>query len=234
MSIAYSPAMCKQFNQHVETLATVTEEKLSSARPYHALRYAKGKYSIEEYRLGESLDGIEWLVTGIPVLWDCPDNDLFERLVTEAADHSHVWELPRGNHPEATCTTRCQWKALHDEFVATLAADRGTAAAAILKKAQQFSLTREKKYLHSVWGVTEDGALIVIIGHGKLEDLGKSAREIGAKRALCVENSGSCALYLVPEDPAQPWKLQVCGHNFRPAGTAFVFFELHDKHFAVM
>jgi hypothetical protein len=230
--VGYSKAMCKQFGQPPGTLATVAEEVLSDGRPYHCLYYRDGKFHIEELSSIELSAENQWVISGTPVLWNCSEDELHERMITDAADHSHVWQLPRGNHPLATNDTREHWKQLQEIFTSHLKSDRKIAAEALSAKAKEHQLLREKNYLHSVWGVTEGGELVIVIAHGRLEDVGRKAEEWGAVRAICVENSGSCGLYVVKSDAS--WKLQVCAPNFRPQGTAFVFFGLQDLNYGVI
>ncbi len=225
--IAYSRKMCAQFSKPTGTLAMVNEEAIGHNRPYHALRLRDGKYCIDEFKLSDDLEDTEWLVTGIPVLWDCEEKELFDRLITDAADHSHVWRLPRRQHANATNEVKKQWLALQSTFIQHLSSDRDTAATALRKVASHYNLQREEHYLHSIWAVGKKGELIIIITQGKLETIGSIANQYGASRAICVENGGSCGLYLV-EDPSSTWNLQVSAPNFRPKGTAFVFFELDD------
>ncbi len=106
---------------------------LNHNRSYHILGQKNdGSLTIEEYNPGTDASDYRWFISGVPVLWDKKDDEdpdasspddedtLFRRIVTEAADHSHVWRLPRGSHPEATATTRAQWKALQEIFIKTL------------------------------------------------------------------------------------------------------------------
>src|SRR6185369_17833855 len=93
---------------------------------------------------------------GIPVLWDDRSADeLFDLILIEAADHSHVFELPRGNHPNATDATRRAWQALNQVFLENLYADSeravGEMKGAIGRLGQ--GLPRAETYLHSVLGV---------------------------------------------------------------------------------
>ncbi|MBC8871322.1 MAG: hypothetical protein H8E44_18000 [Planctomycetes bacterium] len=229
--------MCEQFAKPYGTLATVDEELDVPGRSYHVIRNFQGKILAEEYTPECSvrepqvnLDGTAWLVSGTPVLWDGDDNELYDRMITDAADPAHVWRLPRGNHPDASPITRASWNELHRVFVETLANNRDDAAARLKEAAK--GLQREDEYLHCVWGVGRPDELIIIIAHGRLEKLGRMAQELGAKRAICVENGGSIAFYYVPTNDQQEWSPLIRAPNLRPAGTAFAFFKLSDAHFA--
>jgi len=222
-------------------VATVREENDRPGRPYHAISSRNGVLAVHEFLPDGSLlepqrelDGVDWLVTGTPVLWDCDAEELFDRMITDAADHSHVWSLPRGTHPDATAESRRRWSVLQDIFVETLVEDRGTAAKRLKAAAKQLSLQRESGYLHSVWGVTDDGNLAIVVANGRLEEVGRQAARLGCRRAVCVENSGSSALYFVTDPAQRPWRPLITAPNFRPAGTAFAFFSLPAGQFRVL
>lgn len=222
-------------------IARVHDENVRPGRPYHAISSRDGVLSVHEFMPNGSLlesqselDEVDWLITGTPVLWDCDAGELFDRMITDAADHSHVWSLPRGTHPDATNESRRQWSALQDVFVDTLGEDRSTAAGRLKSAADAFSLKRETNYLHSVWGVTDDDRLVIVVANGMLEDVGNQAARLGCRRAICVENSGSSALYFVADPNRCPWWPLVSAPNFRPAGTAFVFFSLPEGQFRVL
>ncbi|HUG71727.1 MAG TPA: hypothetical protein VMM76_28545 [Pirellulaceae bacterium] len=239
--VAFSHEMSTRHIESHRRIAAVTEEHGYPGRPYHAIICKGGEISIEEFmpdgslfEVQERLDSVDWMVSGTPVWWDCNEHELFDRMITDAADHSHVWQLPRGNHVDATDLTRKQWTQLQDEFIDTLADDRNTAAERLRVLVDGFDLKRENDYLHSVWGVTDDRRLIIIVANGRLEDVGRQAAALGCRRAICVENSGSSALYFVRAPERRPWFPLVSAPNFRPAGTAFIFFGLSDGAFHVM
>lgn len=239
--IGYSRDMCDYFGVSKGTVAHVLEEFPFPGRPYHVLRYQNGRFAIDEFLPDGPVNSPqpqaaenEWLVSGTPVLWDCSRDELFERIITDSADHSHVWRLPRGNHPLASGSTNADWLALQEVFQGTLSASRETAAMALNQVALDRRLDREDKYLHSVLGVSDDGALIVVIAHGRLEDVGRLASDLGARRAICVENSGSIALYYIRDSTSTPWQSLFSAPNLRMRGTAFLFLKLADKSFGVL
>ncbi len=221
--------------------AAVHEESDLVRRPYHALRYAQGRFWIDEYSPSGPLRAstadlaeTDWLITGTPVYWDCDSEELFDRMITDAADHSHVWQLHRGNHPRANDLSRQQWSHLHAAFTETLSSDRLTAASRLRELAERYQLVREDNYLHSVWGVNDDHQLVIVIAHGRLEEVGQLAAQLGCRRAICVENSGSVGLYSVNDPHVRPWPPLISAPNFRQAGTTFVFFRLPEKGFSVL
>src|SRR5207237_3802675 len=113
--IGYSAALCARDGLPPGTVAAVAEEHERPGRPYHVIRRAGGALRVDEFAPAGSLrdpqPGLadaDWLVSGTPVLWDCDPDELFERMVTDAADHSHVWRLPRGTNPDAPDETSAQ------------------------------------------------------------------------------------------------------------------------------
>jgi hypothetical protein len=238
--IAYSRAMSQYFRFPPNSLATVAEEAPQPGRPYHALGYADGEFSMEEFMpqgsvhdVQPQLDRWEWLVTGTPVLWDDND-DLFDRMITDCADHAHVWHLPRGRHPLATDATRLQYEQMRHIFKGTLSADRTTAAGQMRELADRCGLRREGEYLHAVWGLRSPSELLILIGNGRLEALGEHMRSQGVRRAICVENGGSIAAYWLPDETTIPWIPLLRAPNYRPAGTCFAFFQLDAPQFDVL
>ncbi|MCA9070688.1 MAG: hypothetical protein KDA84_17280, partial [Planctomycetaceae bacterium] len=233
--VGFSRALCEPGSP--PTLATVKEEQ-PPGRPYHAILCQGGQLTIDEFLpSGGGLEppdpetGIDWIVSGTPVLWDCDQEELFNRMITDAADHSHVWRLPRGSHAQATTASKNQWTQLQKTFTETLTADRDTAANRLKELSDQFQLERETRYLHSVWGVTDEHKLVILVANGALETLGQRLGQMGCRRAICVENSGSSALYFVRDPAIRPWYPLVSAPNFRPEGTAFVFFHIPDEGF---
>lgn len=236
--VAFSREMNERKPGSELAIACVKEEHAYPGRPYHVIICKDGKISLKEFLpQGSLLDpqtelaGVDWMVSGTPVCWDCDDNELFDRMISDAADHSHVWHLPRGNHIDASDTTRGKWAELQKVFVETLADDREVAASRLRNLANNFGLVREQSYLHSVWGVTDEQQLVIVVANGKLEEVGRKVAEVGCRRAICVENSGSSALYHIRDPTIRPWLPLVSAPNFRPAGTAFVFFTLANEGF---
>lgn len=209
----------------------VVEDALKSQRPVYALiGCANGSHAIDELELNSIPEDCRWFVSGVPVLWDkSSETALFERIVTEAADHSHVWHIPRGNHPDATDNSRKKWSELQEIFVAHLEDDRKTAFKALTEAAG--NLERESNIIHNVIGLRDDGSLVQVIGTGMFEELGQRARMLGASRAICVDNSGSSVVQFSPK--GKGFVQLVAAPNHRPAGTAYLFFQLKSDVFKI-
>lgn len=216
----------------------VEGEVFTERRPYHILGWdAAGRFLIREFTLGrDSTDGLAGYLSGVPVLWDEDDEQqLFRRLVSEAADHAHVWHLPRGRHPKATETSLQQWRDLHELFIAGLNASRESAASALINVAEAHGLKREHGYLHNILGVDDEGHLCQYIGIGCLEELGQRLRrQFGAKRALCVDNGGSVEVRLYPRGLSGFAVQLFAAPDFRPKGTAYLAIALPDTSFALL
>lgn len=176
----------------------------------------------------------DFFCAGVPVLDERFESAaLFDAILTEAADHSHLYQLPRGNHPLATDASRAAWAHLHDTFTAHLNSDRASAAAAMRSALETLrpEPSRCANYLHVVLGLGVAGEICCVIAHGRLESIGRRAAELGAKRAVCVENSGSAMPTFLPEGTAGPRIPLFRAPNFRPQGRALLVIELESSGF---
>ena len=172
------------------------EEPQRSRRPYFGIGARDGQLALG-LALGDApqdWSSADFFCAAVPVYDDRLDAPaLLDAILTEASDHSHIFDLPRGNHPQATDETRAAWSRLHETFLANLYADRPQAVAAMRAAVQGLNpgLRRCVDYLHAVLGVGAAGELCCVFAHGRLESVGRMARQLGAERAVCVENSGS-------------------------------------------
>lgn len=206
------------------------ESPMSGARPYYGLMLKGGILSVEcaDLEQGDA-DDADWLCAGYPVVWDDMSSEaLLETMLIEAADHSHVFDIPRGGHPRATTDTRALFERLHTTFVEVVNSDRHTAidamCAAIADNPEV--LERETSYLHSVIGLRKDGTVININATAKLETIGDICRDQGCTRAICVENSGSVMPSFYPRGLDGVMIPLLRGPNFRPLGRAVLAFQL--------
>jgi len=225
---------CIAFQEGNDKPATVTGEKFNSERPYHALALTQsGKLEIKEiYANLVNLSDYKWFITGIPVLWDDENGDkLFERMLAEAADISHIYYLPRGKHPAATPDSEDIWDEMHQVFVEHLSSSRCQVAGELRKIAADYSLDREKSYFHHLLGLDSKGRLCELADIGSLEELGiKMKQRFGVKRAICVDNGGSVAMHFYPNGPFKPC-FRLSNLHYRPLGTAFIAVELGSSVF---
>ncbi|VEN74914.1 conserved hypothetical protein [Candidatus Desulfarcum epimagneticum] len=227
---------------HTPTPISVSEEYgiLFKSRPYYLFGEKKGKLVIEKWD-PKSWDpdaglNFSWFVSGPPVLWDDADKDtLFRMIVPEAADHSHVWRLPRGSHPDATDKTRDQWKSLQKIFMENMTASPESAFEALNGYAVENDLQREDGYLHNMIGLDGEGNLCQLVASGRLEDLGRQMGDRGVKRALCLDNSGSITAQFFHEGiagaVAGEYRCLVAAPNHRSPGAAYLIVELQDHTF---
>lgn len=212
------------------------EQPEQSARPYYGLGSRAGKLVLD-CALGTGRTPEEWpefFCAGIPILWDQLDDDaLFDLMLAETADHSHLFDLPRGKHPLATDETRAAWKRLQEVFVRHLYADQQTASQALRDELSQFTppLRRCDNYLHAIIGSRPDGELVCLFAHGRLESLGHIAKQRGCHRAVCVENSGSIMPTLLPDGLGGKAIPLIRAPNFRTKGRAILALELPDMKF---
>lgn len=217
--------------------AVVGEHPRDSLRPYFGLGAVAGRLTCGQ-ALGST--GADWVDADFfcaapPVLDPTLDaTGLWQSLLIEVADHSHLFDLPRGNHPAATADTRAAWSALHDAFVAVLHADRPAAITGMQQALARLpnAPARAEDYFHAVLGTDADGVLYCVFAHGPLEALGERAAALGAGRAVCVENSGSIMPTLLPEGVAGRRIPLVRAPNFRPRGRALLVLELPTAAYA--
>jgi len=212
------------------------EEPLQSRRPYYGIGYSNGKFSCDTLLAGGSEPCLwDFFCAGVPVLWDDWDDErLFSVMLCEAADQSHLFELPRGNHPEATDQSRKTWQTLHHVFVQHLHDDYESTASALhlalraLRPHPRLCHT----YFHSVVGVNRSNHLFCLFAHGSLLTLGKLLRQRGCFRAVCLENSGSVMpTYIPPKNRSVP--IPLCrAPNFRNKGRALIYIELANAAFS--
>jgi hypothetical protein len=219
------------------------EIPLNSQRPYYIMAEdKKGKLLLNEYLPSkDSLSQYKWLFSGVPVLWDdLTFEELFKTMLTEASDHSHIYKIPRGENPEATDQTRNVWKRIHDVFVEQVHQNSENAYNELKKvideiSSEGFRISREYNYNHSIMGIDSLGNFLLLIGTGKLEDLGQiMKKEMGAVRAICVENSGSITLLYYPKGILLPEISLFAVPNQRRSGTAFLVFEISDDRFSLL
>jgi hypothetical protein len=205
-----------------------------SLRPYYGLGNRDGRIILGR-ALGGSLESWpDFFVAGIPVLWDDADDETLQRLIlAEAGDHSHVFNLPRGNHPNATDAMRSAWSQLHEAFRASVHADLSTAASAMRSVVAAINPPplRCENYLNAVVGIRHDGDLVCIYAHGRLETLGRRAKALGCQRAVCVENSGSVMPTYLPNGLLGEQIPLLRAPNFRPHGRGVLVLELNNKVF---
>jgi len=210
------------------------ERAEESLRPYFGIGLRGGRLALGQAFGGSAEDWPDFFCAGIPVLWDDLDEEaLFDLMLIETGDHSHIFDLPRGNHPDASEETRSSWARLHNAFRATLHADGPTAVQQmrVAVAAARPPLHRCDDYLHAVLGMKDDGTLVCIFAHGRLEALGGIAKMRGCRRAICVENSGSIMPTFLPGgiDGEQIGLLRA--PNFRPRGRALLLLQLETAAF---
>lgn len=220
--------------------AAEDEEPERSSRPYFGIGWTNGRFLMETAMGGPGSPADAWqdfFCSGIPVLWDdLSGEELFRLMLAETADPSHLFDLPRGKHPQATEQSRAAWKHLHDTFLLHLHGSLDEVAEALCAAIRSLPepLSRCSTYLHSILGVDATGNLVNVVGHGRLEDLGRAAARLGCRRAICVENSGSVMPTFYPEGARGPATPLLRAPNFRPKGRAVLAVELADPTFQAL
>jgi hypothetical protein len=225
---------CIAFHENYRQPVAVKGEVFNSIRPYHALGLTKNnRLEITEiFITPETLKNYRWFITGVPVLWDeDTPSSLLDRLLAEVSDISHVYFLPRGQHPAATPYTEKIWHEIHDIFLGNLSASRKQAAEAVRHLASHYQLERESRYFHHLLSVDEEGRLCELADTGSLEALGLKIHSLfGVKRAICVDNGGSVAMHYYAKG-IQGEGVRLSHLNYRTRGTAFLCMQLKSPCF---
>ncbi|MFT5468733.1 MAG: hypothetical protein ACI8UO_003845 [Verrucomicrobiales bacterium] len=215
----------------------VIEEPDEPARDFYVIGQEAGGSKMLAGRVGkteEDREKFDWFVSGVPVLWDGESREsIFRKIVTESADHSHVWTVYRANHPETTPESSAIWTNLHEIFIESLELDEEAAFQKMVTAAATHGLKRETNMLHHLLGVDEEGNLYQLIGTGLLEDLGRRLGEMGATRGVMIDNSGSTVLRYYPTGIGQTadFKQLYSSPNHRPKGTAYLIVGLSKAGF---
>ena len=220
---------CIAYLKGKNDFACVSEEVIPS-RPYQILGKRRGDNKLVIEELDTNIDNklqYQWLLSGVPVLWDDMNQDnLYRKIVTAAADHSHVWRIYRGSNPNATPESIRTFEELQEIFLRTLNQNEEIAFDELNYYVQHKKLERENKYLHNIIGVDDSGSkLYHLIGIGLLEELGAKIKKMGAKRAICVDNSGSIEVQFYPKGINSDFIQEFAAPNNRPLGTAYLIIE---------
>ncbi|MFT5470047.1 MAG: hypothetical protein ACI8UO_005171 [Verrucomicrobiales bacterium] len=203
----------------------------ASRRDHHFIGYGADGFSIMRGQSdSKSLARLDWAISGPPTLWD--DESVWESLVVETADPAHLYRLPRGIHPAATTETIQRWTRLRKVFMETIESPSDEAFGRLTQAAD--GLERESSYFHNLLGVTETGEFIVLMKHGKLEDLGQEIQGLGAQRAIMVDNGGSCSVHYFREGLASAPTPLLAYPSHRPKGTAYLFLFLESSTFSTL
>lgn len=216
------------------------EDPSRSARPYFGLAWRDGHMTMERALgpRGWPLGVPDFFVAGMPVLWDNLDGDaLWDALLTESADHSHLFSIHRGKHPQASDRSRAAWQQLHEVFLEHLYSEAEKASSAMRRAVDALPRHFRRRcttYFHAVLGVDGDGRFVYIAAHGLLEELGQYAAAVGCRRAICVENSGSVMPTLFPRGVGGPAVPLLRAPNFRPKGRVLLFLGLANDAFDVL
>ena len=209
---------------------TVQHEDASrSARPYHLLAFRNGRFSIDEaFPQRSYLDKCHWAISGVPIYWD--GEDVTDRMLAEMADFSHLFKLPRGADPSVTAESVERWRFLREVVKQCLYLPRAEAARRF--RDVTAGLAVQRTYLHNCAGVTEDGKLIVIIANASLMEIAAKLADLGATRAIVLDNGGSSSIFYFRNTDVDRGVQLVAGPNFRPAGTAYLFAVLKGDQYS--
>jgi hypothetical protein len=138
-----------------------------------------------------------WAITGQPLLWD----GVVPAHSTNAAgtyDQRHSWHLAWESHEQARWPQCRHHYAAHSElmeaFMRHLNDGVNVRAAALSQVGASHGLAIEDSYLHSSLAVRDSGKLALMIRRGSLPQLGYAHMAAGSRRAILLDNGGSCGI----------------------------------------
>lgn len=177
------------------------------------------KCSVEVRQADETwaLCPLVWAVTGQPILWDSniPQIALLAGLTYDLRHTFHLcWEAHQH------CETHAKaHREMMDAFMMDLDAPPATRGMKLLELAAEHGIATETGYLHSTVGIGKDGTMILVARHGALTMLGETQRQLGAHRAILLDNGGSVG-YALCRSADSPPVYMGNGTYFRPHGHA--------------
>lgn len=144
---------------------------------------------------------VHWAVSGQSILWDGQVPSLAE-FVGETYDLRHIFHLLDNERLSPTEDQRRlirrdigvldELTRMYVENLGLTPAERGEK---ILAAGKAKGLTRQCGYLHSSIGLGDEG-VVLLMAHGSVEAIGQAQRATGARRAILLNNGGSCGYYL--------------------------------------
>ena len=169
-----------------------------------------------------------WATSGQPLVWDGRPIGI-DSIIPYTYDLRHVWVMPgqrvgrMGHRPYAGAAI----EEMVDLFMAMSDRPSEEVARALTALAEQRGYPRERNYLHSAIGISQDGETVIsVLRHGAFEDVAGSLIHAGAYRAIELDQGGSCGVLLGGTKELDSGRTTLASHYFRPRGTALLVFEL--------
>jgi len=188
-------------------------ENLQSDRMYYCLTYNfEKRLNIEKVSF-LNVENYEWIVSGPPLVWDGKAVSI-EEIIPYEYDLRHIWKI--SNETEIF-DLWCELSEEEPEVIAT--------------KIQEFAFKkkypRENSYLHTAIGISKDREyLIWLMAQGAFEDISRMLLQVGAWRAISLDQGGSCCLMRGGSFDFIPGKTISASHYFRPLALSLLIFEL--------
>lgn len=218
-------------------LLELNGENATSDREYCCLcKTEDGSLSIEylSFRGGKpNRYGLTWAVSGQELVWDSKPAPI-EKIIPYTYDLRHVWQIPGGSVPGmgSRAYEGVLIEEMTDKFVEVADSSSEEAAQELVDFARTKGYARERNYLHSAIGISEDGdTLIVVQRHGAFEDVAESLIHAGACRAVELDQGGSCGVMMGGSAEFKLGRVILASHYFRPRGLAFLIFGLKELNF---
>jgi hypothetical protein len=165
---------------------------------------------------------ILWAASAPPILWD-GEVVPHDQVLADSYDLRHIYDFDiTRDGTFASPEAENKFLALMDLFIQHLGDERSVAAEALSMKAGDLGLKRNDSYLHNALGVDRKcSKLFVLQEIGPTEKLAQSLKEMGAWRALLIDQGGSVGTML-------NHRLLCPSYYFRPERLSVFVFQLDN------
>lgn len=163
-----------------------------------------------------------------PVVWGGRVLSLSD-IAPAVSDSPHLFDLRTSEARGKVAADVRRASRLNEVFRAHLHTTEEEAGLAICAEAARpdadfpGGLARSSDYLHHAFGVAPDG-VVIVVAHGRLEDIGALAASAGATHAIVTENGGSPQIGLRPV--GGQFRPIVESYYFREPSIAMIMYEL--------
>lgn len=207
------------------------ENATTSARSYCCLCKANdGRLLIDELSFAGgklSRSDLIWAASGQKLVWDGKPVAIDE-IIPYTYDLRHVWRIP-GTRVAGMGRAYAGGliEEMINEFMEVADWPPQKAADKLIKFAMGKGYSRECDYLHSAIGISENGGTAIIVQrHGSFEKIAKTLIDVGAYRAIELDQGGSCSVMIGGSSQFSPGRTIFASHYFRPTGLALLVFRL--------
>jgi hypothetical protein len=221
------------------------EDASSSDRVYTCFCVEPGAApSIEKLTFTSGQPGtdiaLSWASSGQPLVWDSAAVPIEETAI-EFYDLRHVFHLPTEARisEDARRLARDQLDWLMENYMNVYSLPAPEANAILNREAARLKLKREGNYLQSAVGVNSD-FIFIVQRHGTIEDIAQTFINLGAERAILLDQGGSVGTYFRSRSQVDNGPLECnfifTSHYFRKRRLSVIVFALstdnilEDRH----